>query len=417
MAPSVQWPPALTHRNYRLFFAGQFVSLIGTWMQSVAQGWLVFTLTHSAFMLGAVAAVGSLPTLFLTMWGGVIADQHGKRKILVFTQSASMVLALALWGLTATGLVQVWHVAVLAALLSVVNSLDMPTRQAFTIELVGRDDLMSGIALNSSVFNATRVLGPAVAGIIVAWWGTATCFLLNGISYVAVIAGLMLMQVDDHPRTHGNGSPMHMLLEGLRYIRRTRPVLDLVLLLGVTSLFGWSYSTLLPLFADEYLHAGPQGYGFLMAATGAGAVIGALMLSMDTQTRTPVRRLRAVGGIAIFSATLLCFAWSKFLPWSLVLMAAGGWAMITYFATSNTWLQHLVPNQLRGRVMGVYNGMFQGLTPVGGFLVGALAQHAGTPWAFTAGAVACGLAAVVAWRRRVGAGTATILREQAVPEV
>src|SRR3984893_230107 len=279
---------ALRHRNYRLFWFGQMISLIGTWMQSIGQAWLVLELTHSAWLLGVVGALQFLPVMFLSLFGGVLADRLPKRKVLLFTQSFAALQATVLWTLVATGQVQLWHVLVLAALLGLTNSLDMPTRQAFVVEMVGREDLPNAIALNSSVFNMARIVGPGIGGLIIAWGGVAPLFLLNAVSFVPVIFGLALI---DLSKLHAQAkhligkkeaprlSTMQSLREGLVYIAHTPSIFLIIAVVGVVSLFGINFNVVLPLFATSVLNSGPQGFGFISAAFGLGSLLSALWLA------------------------------------------------------------------------------------------------------------------------------------------
>src|SRR2546427_5217170 len=266
-------------RNFQLFFSGQLISLIGTWMQNIAQGWLVSRLTGSPVLLGTVGFAGQIPVFLLAPIGGALADRYHRRRIVLITQTSAMVLALILAALTLTGTVQVWHVLVLSALLGVVNAFDIPTRQSFLVEMVGREDLMNAIALNSSMFNGARVVGPAVAGILVSSIGEGWCFFANGVSYLAVIAGLSMMRLNPRPQPDRSASTLENVLEGFRFAWRTAPIRALLLLVGLVSLVGMPYTVLMPLFADAILHGGARGLGILMGATGVGALLGALTVA------------------------------------------------------------------------------------------------------------------------------------------
>ena len=266
---------ALRHRNFQLFFAGQLISLIGTWMQTVAQSWLVYRMTGSAFLLGAVGFSSQIPVFIMAPVGGIVADRPNRQRIVISTQTASMILAGILAALTLTHRVQVWQIMVLAALLGVVNAFDIPARQAFLIDMVGREDLMNAIALNSSMFNGARVIGPAVAGILVASIGEGWCFFANAVSYLAVIAGLLLMRIVHPAKLATQGSPLENVLEGFAFARNTGPIRAILLLLGLVSFVGMPYTVLMPVFADQILHGGARGLGILMGATGVGALLGA----------------------------------------------------------------------------------------------------------------------------------------------
>ena len=272
---------ALRHRNFQLFFSGQLISLIGTWMQTVAQAWLVYRMTKSALLLGSVGFASQIPVFLVAPLGGITADRMNRQRLVIATQTASMILAGILAWLTLSGRVQVWHIFVLAALLGVVNSFDIPGRQSFLVDMVGKEDLMNAIALNSSMFNGARVIGPAIAGILVAKIGEGWCFAANSLSYIAVIVGLTLMKVRSAPRA-GRGSPIEDIVEGFRWVNQTKVIRTLLLLLGLISLVGMPYTVLMPVFADKILHGGARGLGILMGATGVGALFGALTLAAKT---------------------------------------------------------------------------------------------------------------------------------------
>jgi MFS family permease len=389
---------ALTHRNFRFFLLGQGVSLIGTWMQSVAQGWLVLTLTNSPFFVGLASGLGSLGVLAFTLYAGVVADRRDKRRLVVLTQSLSMVLAFALAALVWTHVVTVWHVLALATMLGIVNAFDIPTRQAFMVELVGKEDLMSAIALNSSMFNAARIVGPAIAGALIGVVGVATCFALNGVSYVAVIAGLVAMRLPRFEPRPATGSVWLGLREVVAFLRSDRRVETLVVLTAVLSVFGFPFLVMMPVFARDVLHVGAAGYGALTAAVGGGGMLGALVIAVNSHRIVRRGRLMAFGGTA-FGLLVLSFAWSRSFVLSLVLLALAGCAMIVNNALTNTMLQTSVPDHLRGRVMGFYSFVFVGLAPLGAFQAGALAERYGAPWAVGAGGLICALAvAGAAWR-------------------
>lgn len=384
---------ALGHRDFRLFFAGQLVSLIGTWMQVVAQSWLVYRLTGSVVLLGLVGFVGQIPVLLLSPAGGSLADSRSRHRIILATQAASMLLALALALLTLTGRVQMAHVFLLAGLMGVVNAFDIPARQAFLVELVGRSDLMNAIALNSSMFNAARIVGPAIAGLLVAAVGEGWCFLLNALSYLAVLAGLLAMHPQDGPRVVHAGSPLGRIIEGLRFVAHTAPIRALLLLLGLVSLAGMPYSVLMPVFADRILHSGARGLGILMGASGVGALLGALSLA----SRREVRGLgRWVAWATLgFGASLIAFALSRWFWLSAALLVPVGLTLIVQTAASNTLIQAMVPDALRGRVMAAYSMMFIGMAPFGALLAGVLAARLGAAGAVVVGGAACLVAAGV----------------------
>ena len=388
---------ALAYRNYRLFFAGQLVSLIGTWMQSVAQSWLVYRLSGSPVLLGLVGFAGQIPVFLLAPVGGSLADCRDRHRIIVTTQSASMALAMILAGLTLGGQVQIGHVFVLATLLGVVNAFDIPARQAFLVDMVGKDDLISSIALNSSMVNGARIVGPAVAGVLVAAVGEGWCFFANGLSYLAVLAGLLAMRLEVRPRSPRAGSPLAHVVEGFGFVARTAPIRDLLGLLGLISLMGTPYAVLMPIFADQILHGGAKELGLLMGASGLGALLGALFLASR-------RGVRGLGGwvsraSAGFGVSLIAFSLSRRSWLSEALLVPVGFSMMVEMAASNTLIQAMVPDRLRGRVMAVYSMMFMGMAPFGALLAGALAQRVGAPWTVASGGAACIAGALVfGWR-------------------
>jgi MFS family permease len=384
---------AFRHRNYKLFFGGQLISLIGTWMQSVAESWLVYRLTGSSAMLGVAAFTSQAPVLLLATIGGAVADRVDRHRIIVITQTISMILPLTLAALTLTGTVRVWHVLTLTACLGVMNAFDIPARQAFIVDMVGHDDLMNAIALNSSMVNGARVVGPAVAGVLVAEVGEGWCFLLNGLSYLAVIAGLLLMEVPRWPKAREQRSVLRDTIEGFRFVTRTAPVRALLLLLGIVSLAGMPYGVLMPIFADQILHGGPRGLGLLMGATGFGALCGALTLAM----RSGVHGLGkwVATSAAAFGIWLILFSLSRVFWLSALLLVPVGASMMVEMASSNTLIQSMVPNALRGRVMAVYSIMFMGMAPVGALLAGSVAERIGAPMTVAIGGCVCVAAAAV----------------------
>jgi MFS family permease len=394
---------ALRHRNFRLFWFGQLISLIGTWMQSIGQAWLVLELTHSAWLLGVVGALQFLPIMLLSLFGGVLADRLPKRKVLLFTQSFAMLQATILWILVATGHVQVWEVLVLASLLGLTNSVDMPTRQAFVVEMVGREDLPNAIALNSSLFNMARVVGPGLGGLIIAWLGVAPLFLLNALSFIAVIIGLALIRMNDlyalAKRSISRGetskqSTLQSLREGLTYVARTPSVLLVIVVIGVISLFGINFNVILPLFATDVLHSGALGFGFLSATFGLGSLFSALWLAWGN--RRPNIQNLLIAALA-FGVLEIFFALSQLYALSLVLIAAVGFAQIAFSATANTTLQTVTPDYLRGRVMSVYMVVFAGSVPLGNLFTGGLAHLYGAPMALLIGAGLSLIAAIAGW--------------------
>jgi MFS family permease len=376
----------LKHRNFQLFFSGQLISLIGTWMQSVAQAWLVYRLTGSSLLLGSVGFASQFPVFIVAPVGGIVADRLNRQRVVIGTQIASMVLAGILAGLTLSGRVQVWHIFVLAALLGVVNAFDIPGRQAFLVDMVGKEDLMNAIALNSSMFNGARIIGPAIAGVLVAKIGEGWCFFANAVSYIAVIIGLVMMRVQARGYSPAAGSPLTHILEGFRWVRQTGPIWALLLLLGLVSLVAMPYTVLMPVFADKVLHGGARGLGILMGATGVGALMGALTLASRTGVRGLGRWVAySCGG---FGVSLILFAFSRNFWLSVALLLPVGFCMMLQMSSSNTLIQAMVPDAMRGRAMALYSMMFMGMAPFGALLGGAIADRLGAPLTVAIGAVA-----------------------------
>ena len=383
---------ALKHRNFQLFFGGQLISVTGTWMQTVALSWLVYRLTGSTLLLGTVGFASQIPILLVAPLGGAMADRHDRQQIVIGTQVASMVLAFVLAALTLTGKVQVWHILVLATLLGVANAFDIPARQAFLGDMVGKEDLMNAIALNSTMFNGARIVGPAVAGILVAMIGEGWCFFANAVSYIAVIVGLMMMRVRRPVQKPPSGSPLTHILEGFRFVAHTRPIRAILLLLGLVSLVAMPYTVLMPVFADRILHGGARGLGILMSATGVGALLAALTLASRTRVRGLGRWVAySCGG---FGAALVLFASSRSFWLSTALLVPAGFCMMLQMASSNTLVQTMAPDHLRGRVMSVYSMMFMGMAPFGALIGGALADRLGAPLTVAMGGVTCAAGAV-----------------------
>lgn len=379
---------ALRHRNYRLFFGGQLVSLVGTWMTQIAQGWLVLDLTDSPFYVGVVAALGSLPVLVLTLFAGVVADRVDRRRLVVGTQLGGALQSTALFIIVVTHVATVEQVMVLATFQGMLNAFDIPARQALLVELVGPDDLTSAVALNSGAFNAARVVGPAIAGLIIGRIGLAACFLIDAVSYAAVLVSLLRIRL---PATAAPPSlgPWRNLAEGLSYVAGERRVRVLVALTATYSIFGFPFLVLMPVVARDVLRVGAEGYGWLMASVGIGALVGALALAAAANVRRgPVL---VAAGLAL-SFLLGSFALVRSVALAMPLLAGIGFAMILNNATTNTMLQLLVPNALRGRVMAVYTFMFVGMAPIGAFLAGFIADRWGAPMAIGLGAAVCGAA-------------------------
>jgi MFS family permease len=407
MTVTFQGARAFRHRNYRLFFGGQAISLVGTWMQQVAQGWLVQQLTHDPLWLGLVSLAQFGPVILFGLFGGVIADQLPKRKTLIATQTTAMLLAFALFALTATHVVQVWHVMVLGAMLGISNAFDMPARQSFAVEMVGRDDVANAVGLNSALFNASRILGPAAAGLLIGATDISIAFLINGISFIAVIVSYLAMRDSElrpvpgivRPRTWA--AVIENLAEGARYVRQTPLVLLSVTIVGLVATFGMNFQVLVPPLADSILRVGASGYGFLMAASGVGSTIAALWVAFS---RRPSPSVIVFGAIALGLGTIVLAVSTSF-ALSLLAMAIAGAGGIAMAVTANTTIQLAVPDQLRGRVMSVYTTVFAGSVPAGGLLMGAIASAWSVPLSLMIGALlslAVGIGGW-AWLRRIRA--------------
>ncbi len=380
---------SLRHRNFRLFWSGQLVSLIGTWMQTVAQAWLVLELTQSSIKLGVVSALQFLPMLFLSFFTGPFIDYFPKRKIIIGTQAALMALAFILALLVWTGSVRYWHIVVLATLLGVVNTIDMPARQSYLIELVGKEDLMNAIALNSSIFNAARAIGPAVAGILISAAGTAFCFFMNGLSYIAVIAGLLAMTVDTPVRKAPLSYDVRKDMgEAIRYIRETPILLTTIALVSVVSVFGVNFNVLVPIFTRQELHLDAAAFGFLMSSFGAGALVGSFSLAiMSRLGPKPAFLLGGGMGLSIF---LVIIGLQRSYGITAFLLFLTGVCMITFFGMANTMVQLNTEDRLRGRVMTLYTMSFGGLTPFGSLFAGTVAHWLHAPLTFALGGLITG---------------------------
>ncbi len=396
---------SLRHRNYRLWFGGQMVSLFGTWMQITAQGFLVYELTRSSAYLGFVGFAAGLPSWFFMPYGGVVADRIRRRDLLLVTQTSMMVLALLLAGLTFLGAVRPWHILVLAFLLGVANAFDAPARHSFIPEMVGRDDLTNAIALNSTIFNSATAVGPAVAGIVYALVGPGWCFMVNAISFGAVIAALLFMRLERLYRAAPLTTPLQDLKEGVRYVLRHRMIRSLIGLVIVTSLFGVSFIILIPAWAVKIMEGGAKMNGYLYSARGVGALVGALLIA--SLGRFDFRGKLLTLGSFVFPGMLLAFAWSRWLPLTLAILVGNGAAAILIFNLANALIQTLVKDELRGRVMGLYSLTFFGFLPIGALWIGTVAHHFGETAAVVVNGglllLFCGLiAALVPELRRVG---------------
>jgi MFS family permease len=385
---------ALRHRNYRLFIAGQIVSTTGTWMQTIALPWLALQLTHNGFLVGLVLAAQFLPVLVLSPFAGELADRYRKRSVLLVTQTAFVVPPFALFALTATGHAEYWMVVVAAIATGTINALDVPTRQSFQVEMVGKEDLLNAIALNSSVFNASAVIGPSIAGVLIALAGVPVCFLINSVSYLAAIGALLLMRNLPAVATRRVEEPLRTRLsQGAAYARREPIVGILLIVVAVFSLFAMNRTTLLPLFADQVLHVGAHGFGFLLASMGFGSLMGALTLAFVPRLGAEPRRQLWMA--AIWVAALLEFSISRNFAVSLVTLFVAGYCQISFVAAANSRIQTITPDHLRGRVMALYAEALIGVGPLGATQAGALATLFGAPWAMAIGASIAGAAVLV----------------------
>jgi MFS family permease len=379
---------ALRHRNFRLYFIGQTISFIGTWMQRIALGWLIYRLTNSEFLLGLVGFVGQMPTLILSPFAGVIADRWNRHRLIIACQVVMMLQALVLAALVMTDTITVWEIVVLGIVSGIVGAFDMPARQTFMIEMLDdKNDLSNAIALNSSIVNGARLIGPSIGGILIALVGEGICFLLNGLSYIAVIAGLLMMRLAVVESKPHRTKVWQELKDGIAYSARNVPIRSVLSMMALISLVGMPYTVLMPVFAKDILHGGPRVLGFLMGAVGLGALTGALYMA----SRKTVLGLGKMIPIAagIFGLSLTAFAFSHVLWLSLPLMLFTGFGQMVQMAASNTLLQTIVDDDKRGRVMALYITAFAGMMPIGSLLAGALASRIGAPWTVFVGGLAC----------------------------
>lgn len=407
---------ALRHRNFQLFIIGQLISLIGTWMQQVGESWLMYRLTGSAMLLGAIGFAGLFPVLVLGPIAGHVADKYDRRRILIVTQVSAMLLAFILAALTLTHLIHEWHLFVLATLLGITNAFDMPARQAFIVQVVERDDLVNAIALNSTIFNGARIVGPAVAGLVVAAVGEGWCFFANGVSYIAVVVCLVIMKATRPPSTSHGGTAMQNIIEGFRYVGTTAPVRALLVLIAVVSFTGMPYAVLMPIFADRILHAGPSGMGILMGCAGLGALASSVIMALRKTVKGLGRWVMLAS--MIFGASLIAFSLSRSFMLSSIFLVPVGGAMMMQMASSNTLIQSMVPDELRGRVMAVYSMMFLGIAPFGSLLAGWVSNRIGAPMTLAGGGAICIIASIVFGIRLPvlrGEARALILAQRAVP--
>lgn len=375
--------PAFSARNYRLYFFGQFISLIGTWLQIVAQGWLVFELTHSAFWVGFVAALGLLPVFFFVLFGGVIVDRYSKRRILYMANAASMVFSLLLGVMAITGNSSILYISILAFLLGIVQAIDAPARQSFIAELVGRKKLASAVALNSGMYNGARIIGPSIAGILLVLSGVGGAFLINSVSYLASILALFFMRIEHSKTEKVHKHPVEAIKEGIHYSVAHPMIRTLLVLAAITSIFGWSYTTLLPVLIQDTFHKGAASLGYFYSFAGLGAVLGAVIVSVYSEKYR--KGYFILGGNLIFSVAIILFSLTTNEAIALPLLFLTGLGLVMQFSMINTTIQHLVPDGMRGRVMSIYAFMFMGLSPFGSFQIGALAEYFGSQFAIRIG--------------------------------
>jgi len=372
---------AMQHRNFQLFIAGQLISLIGTWMQNTAQLWLVYRLTGSAALLGIFGFASQVPMLFLSSLGGYLGDHYNRHRGVIATQTVSMVLAFVLSALTLTGRIQGWHgawvVVAIAFMLGIVNAFDVPIRQAFLVQMVGKEDLPNAIALNSSIFNGARVVGPAIAGFAIAWLGEGWCFSLNGVSFVAVIVALLMMRIAKTEIKPSDESPLSSLVQGFRFAMGDVPIRSTLLLLSVLSLFGLQYSVFMPIYAQDILKGNARTLGLLMSSAGVGAVLGALHFAARTNYKGLARWIAATSTTTAIG--LLIFSGARVFWLCVVVLFVVGFAATSQMAATNTLIQNRVPDELRSRVMAVYATMFMGVQPIGALIAGGVAKRIGAP--------------------------------------
>jgi MFS family permease len=372
---------ALQHRNFQLFIAGQLTSLIGTWMQTTAQLQLVWELTGSAALLGVFGFASQVPMLFLSTLGGYVGDHYNRHRAVIATQTVSMILAFALAALTLTNVVREWEVIFIAFLVGVVNAFDVPIRQAFLVQMVGKEDLPNAIALNSSIFNGARVVGPAIAGFAMAWVGEGWCFFLNGLSFLAVIVALLMMRIGRTEIKPSEESPLKSVIQGFHFAMRDMPVRSALLLLSVLSVFGLQYSVFMPIYANEILKGGRRMLGLLLSCAGVGAFFGALQFAARAHYKGMARWIAATSTTCAIG--LIVFSQAKFFWLCAVVLLVVGFAATSQMAATNTLIQNRVPDELRSRVMAVYATMFMGMQPIGALIAGGVAKRIGAPYTLT----------------------------------
>jgi len=371
----------MQHRNFQLFIAGQLISLIGTWMQNMAQLWLVYQLTHSAALLGVFGFASQVPMLFLSSLGGYVGDRYDRHRGVIVTQTISMILAFVLAGLTWANLINKWELIGIAFLVGIVNAFDVPIRQAFFVQMVGKEDLPNAIALNSSIFNGARAVGPAIAGFAIALVGAGWCFFLNGLSFVAVIVALLMMRIAPREIKPSTDSPLKSFVQGFRFAMSDVPVRSALLLLSALSLFGLQYAVFMPIYAQDILGGNARTLGWLMSSAGVGAVIGALQFAARTHYKGLARWIAATS--ATCAVGLIIFSQAKTLRLCVAVLFVVGFAATSQMAATNTLIQNRVPDELRSRVMAVYATMFMGVQPIGALIAGGMAKRITAPHTLT----------------------------------
>jgi len=406
---------SLQYRNYRLFFGGQSISLTGTWIQRIAMPWLVYHLTGSVVLLGVVGFAGQIPTFLLASYAGVITDRRNRYHILITTQILAMIQALTLALLFFLGVIQVWHILALSVMLGLINAFDMPARQSFVIEMVEKkEDLGNAIALNSSMVNGARLLGPSIAGVLIAATGEGVCFLINGLSYLVVIASLLYMKVTPRVINKKSARFLQELKEGFHYTFGFAPIKSIILLLALVSLMGMPYSVLMPVFAKEILHGDSHTFGFLMGASGLGAISGAMYLA-SRKNAAGLERVIPMAAAA-FGLGLIAFSQSRLFWVSMIMMVLTGLGMMLTMASSNTIIQTVVDDSKRGRVMSFYAMAFMGTVPFGSLFAGGMAKVVGAPLTLTIGGAACIVGAVFFARQlpKIQAAILPVYREMGI---
>ena len=373
---------ALKHRNFQLFIVGQLISLIGTWMQTTAQQWLVYRLTGSVALLGVFGFANQVPMLLLAWMGGYAGDRYNRHRGVIVTQTCSMLLAFALAALTLTHVIRVWQLIAIAFLVGIVNAFDVPIRQAFFVHMVGKDDLPNAIALNSSIFNGARVIGPAVAGFTIVLVGEGWCFFLNGVSFIAVLVALLMMRIERSQGQRAEESPIRSFIQGFRFAMSDVPIRSALLLLSVLSLFGLQYGVFLPIYAKDILHGGAKALGLLMSAAGVGAVLGALQFAARTQFKGLTRWMATT--CTVCGIALMVIAAARTFWLCAVVLFVVGFAATSQMAATNTMVQRRAPDEMRSRLMAVYATMFMGVQPIGALIAGGVAKHLGAPYTLMA---------------------------------